>query len=82
MEKKGEGYDRDHANWHYAVVGPTGVVSVSGSGHDRSPTQFCSACHATAKATDYVFGNGTIMKVNPTAMRAPSPQPSSASRRF
>jgi hypothetical protein len=67
MEKRGEGYDRAHANWHYAVVDPSDTVSLSGSGHEHSPTQFCSACHAMAKANDYVFGNGTIMKVKPTA---------------
>jgi hypothetical protein len=76
MEKRGEGYDRAHENWHYAVVNPNGAVSLSGSGHDRSPTQFCSACHAMAKANDYVFGNGTIMRVKPTAMRAPGSDPS------
>jgi hypothetical protein len=72
MEKRGEGYDRAHANWHYAVVDPSGAVSLSGSGHERTPTQFCSACHAMAKANDYVFGNGTIMKVKPTPMRTPA----------
>jgi hypothetical protein len=75
MEKRGEGYDREHANWHYAVVDPGGGVSMSGSGHPRSPTQFCAACHAMAKANDYVFGNGTIMKVKPTAMGAPAASP-------
>ena len=75
MEKRGEGYDRDHANWHYAMVEPSGVVSMSGSGHPRSPTQFCSACHAMAKANDFVFGNGTIMKVKPSAMGAPAGNP-------
>jgi hypothetical protein len=29
-----------------------------------------------AKANDYVFGNGTIMRVKPTAMRAPERNPS------
>src|SRR5262245_28220200 len=66
MEKRGEGYDRTHENWHYAVVNPNGAVSLSGSGHERSPTRFCSACHAMAKANDYVFGNGTMMSVRPT----------------
>jgi len=75
MEKRGEGYDRAHANWHYAVIEPTGVVSMSGSGHERSPTQFCAACHTMAKANDYVFGNGTIMKVKPTALGAPPSNP-------
>lgn len=78
MEKRGEGYDRDHANWHYAVVEPSGVVSMSGSGHPRSPTQFCSACHTMAKANDYVFGTGTIMRVKPTAMGAPKANPCAA----
>jgi hypothetical protein len=36
MEKRGEGYDRAHANWYYAVVDPSGTVSLSGSGHERS----------------------------------------------
>lgn len=72
MEKRDVGYDRDHAKWHYAMVEPSGVVSMSGSGHPRSATQFCSACHAMAKANDFVFGNGTIMKVKPTTMGAPS----------
>src|SRR5262245_46184802 len=75
MEKRGEGYDRGHANWHYAVVDPSGAVSSSGSGHERSATQSCSACHAMAKANDYVFGNGTIMKVKPPAMRTPASNP-------
>ena len=78
MEKRAKGYDRGHADWHYAVVDPAGVVSMSGSGHDRSPTQFCAACHAMAKANDYVFGTGTIMKVKPTAMRAPRANPCAA----
>jgi hypothetical protein len=72
MEKRDVGYDRDHANWHYAMVEPSGLVSMSGSGHPRSPTQFCSACHAMAKANDFVFGNRTIMKVKPITMGAPS----------
>jgi hypothetical protein len=78
MEKRGQGYDRAHANWHYAVVEPAGVISMSGSGHERSSTQFCAACHAMAKANDYVFGNGTIMKVKPTAMGAPTGNPAPA----
>jgi hypothetical protein len=78
MEKRGHGYDRAHADWHYAVIEPTGVVSMSGSGHERSPTQFCAACHALAKANDYVFGTGTIMKVKPTAMTAPKGNPCAA----
>ena len=75
MEKRGHGYDRAHADWHYAVVEPTGVVSLKGSGHERSPTRFCAACHAMAKANDYVFGTGTIMKVKPTTMGTPSGNP-------
>jgi hypothetical protein len=68
MEKRGKGYDREHADWHYAVVEPTGVVSMRGSGHDRSPTRACATCHVAAKANDYVFGSGTIMRVTPTVV--------------
>jgi hypothetical protein len=66
MEKRGKGYDREHADWHYAVVESTGVVSMRGSGHARSPTRSCATCHVVAKTNDYVFGRGTIMKVTPT----------------
>jgi hypothetical protein len=72
MEKRKQGYDPDHADWHYAVVAPDGSVSMSGSGKEGSPTAFCAACHQQAKANDYVFGNGTTMKVKPTAMGAPA----------
>ena len=75
MEKRGAGYDREHADWHYAIVEPSGAVAMSGNGHQSSATNFCAACHATAKANDYVFGNGTIMKVKPTAMGAPGGNP-------
>lgn len=80
MEKRGRGYDRDHADWHYAVVEVTGIVSMKGSGHHRSPTQFCAACHAMANANDYVFGTGTLMKVKPTAMGAPKGNPCAPKR--
>lgn len=79
MEKRKNGYDPDHADWHYAVVDPDGSVSLSGSGKQGSPTAFCAACHQQAKANDYVFGNGTTMKVKPTAMGgAPATNPCAA----
>jgi hypothetical protein len=78
MEKRAKGYDGKHGDWHYAVVDPGGAVAMSGSGKDGSPTAFCAACHQAAKGNDYVFGNGTIMKVKPTAMGAPAANPCAA----
>lgn len=78
MEKRGKGYDSAHGYWHWAVLEPRGAVSMSGSGKEGSPTNFCAACHSVAKANDYVFGNGTIMKVKPTAMGAPASNPCAA----
>ena len=65
MEKRAKGYDAQNADWHYAMVDPSGAVTMSGNGKQGSPTQFCAACHQSAKANDYVFGNGTVMKVKP-----------------
>lgn len=78
MEKRGKGYDRANGDWHYAIVDPAGTVTMAGSGAQKSPTQFCAACHQQAKANDYVFGNGTTMKVKPTAMQAPAGNPCAA----
>jgi hypothetical protein len=75
MEKRKKGYDPGHNDWHYVTVNPDGTVAMSGTGKDGSPTQFCAACHSVAKVNDYVFGNGTIMKVKPTAMSAPATNP-------
>lgn len=68
MEKRKKGYDPANADWHYAVVAPDGRVAMTGSGKAGSPTQFCAACHQSAKANDYVFGNGTTMKVKPVQL--------------
>ncbi|MBI4607789.1 MAG: cytochrome P460 family protein [Candidatus Rokubacteria bacterium] len=65
MEKRRKGYDAANNDWHYALVNPDGEVAMSGSGKDGSPTQFCAACHESAKVNDYVFGNGTTLKVTP-----------------
>jgi len=74
MEKRKKGYDAANNDWHYAVVNPDGTVAMSGSGKDGSPTQFCAACHESAKVNDFVFGNGTIMKVTPVKLgEAPKP---------
>lgn len=73
MEKRKKGYDVANGDWHYATVGPDGAVTMSGSGKEGSPTQFCAACHQAAKVNDYVFGVGTTMKVKPVA---PGPAPS------
>jgi hypothetical protein len=78
MEKRGRGCDADHADWHWAVLDPDGTVPMTGSGKEASPTHFCAACHGAAKANDYVFGNGTTMKVKPTAMGAPAGNPCAA----
>ena len=63
MEKRKQGYDSANNDWHYAIVSPYGTVMMSGTGRAGSSTQFCSGCHMSAKVNDYVFGNGTIMKV-------------------
>jgi len=77
MEKRKKGYDPANSDWHYAVVNPDGTVAMSGSGKAGSSTQFCAGCHMSAKVNDFVFGNGTIMKVKPTAVQAPA-QPCAA----
>jgi hypothetical protein len=78
MEKRAKGYDGAHGDWHYAVVDPSGAVSMTGSGKEGSPTEFCAACHQQAKANDYVFGTGTIMKVKKVAMGATPANPCAA----
>ncbi len=78
MEKRRKGYDAGNGDWHYAVVMPDGAVAMTGSGKAGSPTQYCGACHQMAKANDYVFGNGTIMKVTPVKMGASSKNPCAA----
>ena len=68
MEKRAKGYDRAHGDWHYAVLAPDGTVALSGNGKDGSPAAFCAACHSVASVNDYVFGNGTVMRVRPTPL--------------
>ena len=68
MEKRAKGYDAAHGDWHYAVVAPDGAVALSGNGKDGSPAEFCAACHSVARVNDYVFGNGTVMRVKPTPL--------------
>jgi len=68
MEKRAKGYDAAHGDWHYAVVAPDGTAALAGNGKDGSPTAFCAACHSMAKINDYVFGNGTRMKVKATPL--------------
>lgn len=80
MEKRRRGYDTANNDWHYAVVNPDGKVAMSGSGKDGSPTQFCAACHESAKVNDYVFGNGTTMKVTPVKLGEAPKQPGAGSR--
>jgi len=77
MEKRKNGYDRAHGDWHYAIVDPDGTVTMTGSGMEQSPTAFCAACHQQAKANDYVFGRGTTMKVKPVALQ-PAANPCAA----
>lgn len=78
MEKRKNGYDSANSDWHYAMVGPDGTVMMSGNGRAGSSTQFCSGCHMSAKVNDYVFGNGTIMKVKPVAFGGSSANPCAA----
>ena len=40
MEKRKNGYDRAHGDWHYAIVDPDGTVTMTGSGMEQSPTAF------------------------------------------
>jgi cytochrome P460 len=68
MEKRAKGYDSASGDWHYAVVMPDGAVAMTGNGKAGSSTQFCGACHEAAKVNDYVFGNGTTMKVKPVSV--------------
>ena len=63
MEKRKKGYDAANGDWHYAMLDPAGAVQMSGNGETGAATNFCAACHQSAKANDYVFGNGTTMKV-------------------
>ena len=78
MEKRAKGYDSTNGDWHYAVVMPEGAVAMTGNGKAGSPTQFCGACHQSAKVNDYVFGNGTTMKVKPVAMSGVPANPCAA----
>ena len=50
MEKRGSGYDKNHADWWYGTVSAGGKVMNSGK------VASCAGCHAGAD-NDYVFGN-------------------------
>jgi Cytochrome P460 len=78
MEKRAKGYDSANGDWHYAVVMPDGAVAMTGNGKAGSSTQFCGACHQQAKVNDYVFGNGTTMKVKPVSMSGAPANPCAA----
>jgi hypothetical protein len=78
MEKRAKGYDAANGDWHYAVVMPGGAVAMAGDGKAGSPTQFCGACHRAAKVNDYVFGNGTTMKVEKVTPGAAPSNPCAA----
>jgi len=82
MEKRKKGYDPANNDWHYAIINPDGTVAMSGSGKAGSSTQFCAGCHLSAKVNDYVFGNGTIMKVTPIKLGEAPKQPGTARHRF
>ncbi len=78
MEKRARGYDAANGDWHWAVVLPDGAVAMTGNGKAGSPTQFCGACHQQAKVNDYVFGNGTTMKVKPVTLGVAPANPCAA----
>ena len=78
MEKRAKGHDPANGDWHYAVVMPDGAVAMTGNGKAGSPTQFCGACHQAAKGNDYVFGNGTTVKVKPVSMSSAPANPCAA----
>src|SRR2546430_10755601 len=40
MEKRKNGYDRAHGDWHYSIVDPVGTVTMTASGMEQSPTAF------------------------------------------
>jgi len=75
MEKRKKGYDTANSDWQYAIVNLDGSVAMSGSGKKGSSTEFCAACHRAAKVNDYVFGNGTVMKVKPVKLGEAPKQP-------
>ncbi|MFV2031771.1 MAG: cytochrome P460 family protein [Gammaproteobacteria bacterium] len=62
MEKQAPGYDTANGDWKYAMV-VNGKVTRVGSGKTGSPVQFCAGCHILVKSTDFVYGNGTRMKL-------------------
>ncbi len=62
MEKREAGYDASNGDWKYAMV-VNGKVARVGNGVGKSPVKFCAACHSVVKATDYVYGTGTSMKL-------------------
>ncbi|MFQ5828831.1 MAG: cytochrome P460 family protein [Candidatus Methylomirabilia bacterium] len=69
MEKRGKGYDSKANDWHWVRYNPDGTLWGEGTSVGR--VAFCAGCHQTAKVNDYVFGNGTTMKVTPTMPLTP-----------
>ncbi len=69
MEKREPGYDPDGNGWHWVRYNPDGTLW--GEGKSGGPMDFCRACHSVARVNDFVFGNGTSMKVSPTMPPTP-----------
>lgn len=64
MEKREEGFDRTASDWLWVRYNPDGTLW--GEGKSGGQMDFCAACHSVARVNDYVFGNGTTIKVTPT----------------
>ncbi len=73
MEKREKGYDPKANDWHWVRYNPGGALW--GQGKSGSLVDFCPACHVQAKVNDYVFGNGTTMKAQPTPLKMTPCQP-------
>ena len=52
LRKESAGYDPEGGDWHYAMTEPD--LKLLAEGKDKNVTQ-CRACHARAKARDFVF---------------------------
>jgi hypothetical protein len=71
MEKREPGYDPAGNDWRWLRFRPDG--SPWGEGKSGGPMDFCRACHSLARGNDFVFGNGTRMRVTPTMPPIPCP---------
>jgi hypothetical protein len=69
MEKREPGYDPEGNDWHWVRYNPDGTLW--GEGKSGGRMDFCRACHSVARVNDFVFGNGTSMKVSPTIPPTP-----------